>query len=664
MDSPTARSALVTDAGIYDLETPNGVLLIQRSRNIATVPYLWVTSGALIMGGSWVKQITRKRAIALIGTTAAAAMLLAACGSSTSSSSSTTRVTGGTATFAEGPGASPNYIFPLTPPSNFSVDNLAQFQILMYRPLYFFGVGNAAGINYADSIANPPVFSNGNKTVTITLKHYVWSDGEQVTSRDVIFWMNLLKANKTAWAAYVPGAFPDNVVSYSAPNATTVVFQLNQSYNPTWFTYNELSQITPLPIAWDRTSLSQPAPSPTAANLPDTTPSGAVAVYKFLNAQATSLSTYATSPIWAVVDGPWKLSSFTTEGKAVFVPNKSYTGPNKPSLSQFVELPFTADSAEFNVLRSGGGAISFGYIPVSDLSQKSTIESLGYNVTPWIDFGFNYWVVNFNNPAVGPIFKQTYVRQALQHLVDQPAWISTFLKGYAVPSYSPVPLAPANPFADSSSRNNLFPYSVSAAKSLLASHGWKLVNGVMTCESPGTGPTQCGAGIASGATMTFNLQYLSGVTATQQEMAAYQSAAAQAGIKINLSSGTFNQVITNAAPCTPTQASCKWEMENWGGGWEYSPDNYPTGGEIFATGAGSNFGSWNDPTTNTLIQQTHTATNAQASLNAYQDYMARALPVVFQPAANYQISAISKKLRGVTQNAYLNLTPEQWYFVK
>ena len=610
---------------------------------------------------SHTQTITRKRASALVGTTAAAAMLLAACGSS---APSTSKVTGGTATFAEGPGANPNYIFPLTPSTNFSVDNLAQFQILMYRPLYFFGNGEAAGVNYTDSIANPPVFSNNNKTVTVTLKHYVWSDGEQVTSRDVIFWMNLLKANKASWAAYVPGAFPDNVVSYSAPNATTVVFQLNRSYNPTWFTYNELSQITPLPIAWDRTSLSQPAPKPTAANLPDTTPSGAVAVYNFLNKQATSLSTYATSPIWSVVDGPWKLASFTTEGKAVFVPNKSYAGPNKPLLSKFVELPFTTESAEFNVLRSGGGAISYGYIPVTDLSQKGTIESAGYNVTSWIDFGFNYWVINFNNPTVGPIFKQTYVRQALQHLVDQPAWISTFLKGYAVPSYSPVPLAPANSFADSSSRNNVFPYSVSAAKSLLTSHGWKLVNGVMTCQSPGTGATQCGAGISSGETLTFNLQYLSGVTATQQEMAAFQSAAASAGIRINLSSGTFNQVITNAAPCKPTQASCSWQMENWGGGWEYSPDNYPTGGEIFATGAGSNFGNWNDPTTNTLIQTTHTAANGQAALNAYQDYMARALPVVFQPAANYQISAISTKLRGVTQNAYLNLTPEQWYLVK
>jgi peptide/nickel transport system substrate-binding protein len=606
------------------------------------------------------KNITRKSLIRALAATSSAAFLLAACGTTTTSSASA--VKGGTATFAEGPGAAPNYIFPLTPGGYFSVDNLAQFQILMYRPLYFFGVGTTPEINYALSIGNKPVFSNGNKTVTITLKHYMWSDGEPVTSRDVIFWMNLLKANKANWGAYVPGAFPDNVVSYSAPNSDTVVFQLNRAYNPTWFTYNELSQITPLPIAWDRTSLSQPAPKPNAANLPDTTASGAVAVYNFLASQAKSITTYGTSPIWSVVDGPWKLQSLSTSGRAVFVPNPSYTGPDKPKLAQFIELPFTSSAAEFNVLSSGHNAIDFGYIPQSDLGQKGRIESLGYTVQSWTSFGFNYFVENYNNPTYGPVFKQAYFRQAFQHLIDQPAWIKSFLHNYAVPSYSPVPLAPSNPFADSASRNNLYPYSITAAKNLLESHGWKMVNGVMTCENPGTASNQCGAGISKGLALTLNLQYASGAQALTQEMEALQSAAAKVGIKVNLSQAPFNTVTANATPCSGS--SCTWQMENWGGGWDYNPDYYPTGGEIFTTGASSNYGSWNDSTTNTLINETHTSSNAQQALDAYQNYMARALPVVYTPSPVYEIAAISNNLKGVTLNPYLNITPEQWYLTK
>jgi peptide/nickel transport system substrate-binding protein len=613
------------------------------------------------------KMSRRKAATLIVGTTAAAAILLAACGSSSTGTNrpSASRVKGGVAYFAERPGANPNYIFPLTPGSDFSIANTSLFQVLMYPTLYFFGVGNKANLNTRLSLANAPVYSNHDRTVTITLKKYKWSDGEPVTSRNVIFWMNLLKANRTDWGAYVPGAFPDNVVSYSAPNSSTVVFQLNKSYSPTWFTYNELSQITPLPMAWDRTSLSQPAPSPTAANLPDTTTAGAQAVYRFLNTQAQNPSTYATSPVWSVVDGPWKLQSFTTNGRAVFVPNHRYSGPAKPSLSKFVELPFTSAAGEFNVLRAGNNAITYGYLPVTDVSQKSYVESIGYRVVPWIYLGFNYWVENYNNPTYGPLFKQLYFRQALQHLVDQPAWIASFLKGYAVPSYSPVPLAPANRFADAESKSNPYPYSIASAKRLLTTHGFKIVNGVMTCESPGSGATDCGKGVPKGLALNLNLQYASGNSAVTEEMAAYESAAKLAGINIILSTATYNTVLSNAAECTPSQAACRWEMENWAIGWEYSPDNYPTGGEIFSAGAGSNYGSYSSSVANALISATHTSSDPQAALDAYQNYMVRQLPVIYQPAFPYQISVISDKLRGVTpQNPYVVLIPQDWYFTK
>ena len=612
-----------------------------------------------------------RRIAAALASTAAAATLLAACGSGSSSSTSTTssgttKVSGGTVNFAEAPGATPNYIFPLSSGAYFSVTNLSQFQALMYRPLYWFGQGTTPVINYNLSLANPPVFSNNDKTVTVTLKNYKWSNGEAVSARDVVFWMNMLKANKADWAAYVPGAFPDNVVSYQATSPNTVVFNLNASYNPTWFTYNELSQITPMPMAWDVTAAGQAAPSETSTTAPDLTTTGAQAVYKFLDGQAKNTSTYATSPIWSVVDGPWKLQSFTSQGKAVFVPNPTYGGPVKPTISKFVELPFTTDSAEFNVLRSGSG-VDYGYIPVADLGQKSLLTSSGFTFNPWILFSFNYWVVNFNNPTVGPIIDQAYVRQAIQHLVDQPQWISSFLKGYGVPSYGPVPIVPANSFADQKERNNPYPFSVSAATDLLKSHGWTInANGTDTCSSPGTGANQCGKGIAQGAQLTFNLEYASGVQATSQMMAALKSAAAQAGITINLSSAPFDQVIGSATPCTATQAACKWQMENWGGGWVYSPDFYPTGGELFQTGAGANFGSYSDPQADSLIQATHTApaSQTQSALNAYQDYMVESLPVIFQPNADYQLSEVRSTLHGVQQNAYGNLNPEDWYYTK
>lgn len=587
-------------------------------------------------------------------------------GAQSASASGAAKVKGGTAYFAEQPGSAPTYIFPFINQSVFTNVNLYNFQLLMFRNLYFFGNGAKAQINYSESLAYAPVYSNGNKTVTIKLKGWKWSDGETVNARDLIFWLNMVKANKAIWASYVPGAFPDNVVSYHQTGPLTVVMNLDRSYSANWFTYNELSQLIPMPMAWDKTSATGPTPSATDPNAPDMTPAGAVAVYNYLNTQAQQISTYGTNPLWKVVNGPWVLQSFTSQGKAVFVPNPHYSGPIKPSLSKFVELPFSSEAAEFNVL-STGKQLTYGYIPVSDLPQKSRMSSLGYSFNPWLLFGFDYMSINFNNPTVGPLFKQLYIRQALQHLVDQKAWIQSFWKGLAVPTNSPVPVVPANSFADKVTKQGVYQYGPNVAAKLLTSHGWKLSSsGPATCMKAGSGVGECGAGIMQGQTISLNLQYISGITAVSQEMQALKSTAAKVGIVINLTQGPFNQVISNAAPCQPTQSSCTWQIANWGGGWSYSPDYYPSGESIFTSSAGANFGSFNDPKANSLILQSQVdATNPQGALNAYQNYLAKQLPVIYQPEQDYQLSEIKSNLQGAApQSPYQYLLPENWYFTK
>lgn len=608
---------------------------------------------------------------AALASIVATATVLAACGTSSASLNTTTtigttKVVGGTVTFAEPPNSSPNYIFPLASGTFFSIANLAQFQELMYRPLYFFGVGSNAQINYQLSLADPPIFTNNNQTVTITLKKYKWSNGEQLSSRDVMFWMNLIKANKANWAAYVPGAFPDNVTSYSAPNGTTIVLNLDKSYNPTWFTYNELSQITPLPIAWDVTSPTSPPPQPSAPNLPDTTTAGATAVYTYLDSLSRNTATFASNPLWKIVDGPWTLKSFSPQGKAIFVPNPRYSGPNKPSIAKFEELPFTKDTTEYRALVLGK-QLDYGYIPQADISQKTAVASKGFTLNPWKLFSFNYWVINFNNPTVGPLFQQDYIRQALEHLIDQQRWITKIWKGYATPSYGPIPMAPANSFADSTSLSNPYPYSVTSALELLKAHGWAINTvGTDTCIAPGNGANQCGVGIANGTPLSFTLEYASGSKAISQEMNAFKSATAQAGIVVTLNSSPFDQVIGNAVACTSTQPECKWQMENWAGGCTYAPDYYPTGAQLYGTGAGANYGSYSDPTADSLMQATHTASalQTQNSLNAYQNYMIKSLPVIYQPNPDYELSEIRNTLKGVQQNAFGVLLPEDWYYVK
>ncbi|MGH3265914.1 MAG: ABC transporter substrate-binding protein, partial [Trebonia sp.] len=190
---------------------------------------------------------------------AAIALTAAACGSAgsgsgTSGTSDGTPVNGGTATFALPPSTTPNYIFPFSSGTYFSVVNAQDFQYLMYRPLYWFGNGASPTLNTRLSLADNPVYDG--KNVTITMKDWEWSNGEKVTAQDVVFWIHMMRAEApTNWGAYVPGGFPANVSNVKATSDTTLTLTMNKQYDPTWFTDNELSQITPMPKAWDVTSV-------------------------------------------------------------------------------------------------------------------------------------------------------------------------------------------------------------------------------------------------------------------------------------------------------------------------------------------------------------------------------------------------------------------------
>ncbi len=586
------------------------------------------------------------------------------------------KVTGGTITFAEFPSSPPNYIFPLYAPQYCGVNNIDELDYLLYRPLYWYGNNYSPTVDYNASIGQKPVFSNGDKTVTVHLNNWKWSNGEQVSARGLVLWMNVLEANPaTEWCGYVPGKtfFPGNVVSYKAVNPTTFQMTFNRSYNPTWVLYNVLSQLTPIPLAWDKTSASGATPSATSTNAPDLTKHGAAAVYSYLSAQALKISDWAASPLWSVVDGPWKVSATTSNGGVTFVPNTKYSGSNKPSISKFVELPFTSESALVDQLKSQGpSGVSVAYIPAQDQPLTAQFKSLGYDVNMAASYSVNFFPLNFNNPTVGPIFKQLYFRQAFQHLIDQNGWIKSFLHGTGVPTYGPVPLAPPSTLVSAGSGGNPYGFSVSDASALLKSNGWKVVpGGLTTCIKPGTAAGDCGAGIRQGEGISFNLDYLSDVTATAEEMQDLQSQASRVGIKIQLTTHPFDDVYSAAVHCTASEPKCKWTAENWGAGWIYGPDYYPTGEDLFQSGAVANYSNYSDDEMNKLVKDSITASSAQERpvMSRFVHYTETQLPVVFEPTSigTFGSSAgtlVDSKIGGYTANALGWLSPEDWYLTK
>ena len=406
------------------------------------------------------------------------------------------KVRGGTVSFGLLPGQTPGFIFPVTPAAKSSAFTIYDFQYLMWRPLYWPWIGTTPAINYGQSLATPPVFSNGDKTVTIRLTgRYRWSNGQQVSAADVVFAVDLIKAavkeSPANWGNYTPGFFPGNVVSISAQGAQTVVMQLDRPYNPGWFDLDQLSLIVPLPAAaWARTSASGPI-------VDFTVPANARKIYDFLSAQSGQLGGYATNPLWQTIDGPFKLVSFSAStGSNSLVPNPAYAGPSKASIARLDEVAYTSNIAELDALLSR--QLTVGTIPGQDVPQVHKLKSAGYNFFGYPEFGWSYLPFNFKDTTGhwNSIVAQLYVRQALAHLIDQDAYIKGIYSGAAEPAYGPVPSLPVSQFTPADAKVDPYPYSVAAAKSLLTAHGWQVVQGGPDlCSRPGAGASQCGAGI-------------------------------------------------------------------------------------------------------------------------------------------------------------------------
>jgi peptide/nickel transport system substrate-binding protein len=589
-------------------------------------------------------------------------MVAAACGGGSggkTSPSGGARTKGKTAVLAFNAGGGANYIFPVLPPEDFTVANSQQFQRLMWRPLYWYGKGATPSINYSLSIGNPPTYSANGKTVTITLKPYKWSDGKPVTARDVQFWQNLVAADPDNYGASVPGGYPGNIVKTTVVNATTIQFTTDKAYNTQWFLYNELGNIVPLPQhAWDKTSAGGKVGDF------DGTKSGALAVDKYLTSQSQKLSTYATNPLWQTVDGPWKLTQFDTNGNLTMVPNPRSTGPVKPTLAAFKEQSFTDTDAEFNALASGSGP-DVGYISPVEQNAQGRLNHLGYTEAHQYEFSIAYDALNFNNPKLGPLFKQLYIRQALQELMDENGLSKAYFGGNGYAVCGPVPPQPPNSFADSYSASCPFAYNPARAAATLAAHGWNVVkNGVDTCKSPGTGASQCGAGIARGTRLEFPYIYVTGGIAFPKSRVQIATDYSKAGVKIDLKPLPANEAGAQAVPCTPKQAVCSWGIYN--SGWVYSPDAYPSGEDLFATGATANYGSYSDPRADQLITATtlKSATAPQRALDAYQDYLTRQIPVIWEGNV-FGLTEYKTKLHGVAPfNVFDAITPESWYFTK
>jgi peptide/nickel transport system substrate-binding protein len=568
------------------------------------------------------------------------------------------------------PGGTASYPFPFFTINTFGNDstfNTNDFQYQLYRPLYWFGLGVTPYLNPAVSLAALPHYKG--HQVTITLKqNYKWSDGEPVEASNVVFFINMMIAAGKNFAFYAPNGLPADVTNVKAASKYVVTMDITTpKFSEAWFTNNMLSEITPMPTAWDRTAKG---PSHCSTVVADCN-----AVYSYLAGQATTHpNTWATSKIWSVVDGPWKIQSLDSEGKLVLTYNTSYGGPVAPHhITTFTELPYTSEQSEYNVLQdpTANQTIDVGYLPTVDAPVPPAGQLAGTNPTSLSNYALSvlyvwqltYFPYNFNNnTGHAPIFKQLYFRQAFQDLVDQEGVIDGPMHGYGKTEYGPVGTYPLTKYLSPSLAKvgDPWPLNIPKAQALLKSHGWSInPNGVDTCKFPGPGKGECGAGIAAGTPLKFTLYYATGTDWLESSVREISSNASLAGIQVNLVGESISNVINWAFGVNGEG----WDMADWGI-WTFAPDYLPTGDTLFQTGAPNNAGQYSNAHDDQLINATldaRTASQFQSAMYAWQNYLAGQLPVVYQPDAPTLLETI-KGLEIGPQNSALDITPEMWSY--
>jgi peptide/nickel transport system substrate-binding protein len=633
----------------------------------------------------WPPHDTRR--VGVVALALAASTLLAACGGSSSGGGSSkgtvagygTELTGtlpavgipsrgGTITVGQLAGQTPTDIFPIVDDGDSSTQTF-NFVSNQYIPLYAGPKGAQPEINESLSAAEPPQYSNDDRTVTITLKPGLkWSDGTPVDAEDVIFDLDLLKAatgqSAANWSQYSPGRIPDNITSWTATGADTVVLELSHQVNPDWFTANQLQDtdggIYPLPAQdWNLDAAGGAKITDWASN-----PADALRIYEYLHSQGTSSATFASNPLWKVVDGPFRLRAFDAASSAYeLVPNPAYGLNPKPRVSEVAVQTYTSSTSMLTAMEAG--SLDIGTVDPG--TQSSSVEKLrhrGYSVFGGPGWGWFGGTINFHDATddFDKVVAQPYIRGVFAELVDQQAILKHVYHGWAVAAYGPVPTAPDSPYVASGLTRAPWPYDPKKAVATLESHGWHVRPGEeTTCAKPGSGPGKCGAGIPAGTPIRFvwaNLpEATSSVGTLESEQFAVEARRA-AGIDVTIVSRPFNFLIADYNDQNPAAARYvnDWGVNNYGGVYI---DYYPTQDGILSPGASLNVGAYSNATAEKLMAASVSSPSSGA-IGAEVSFFARSYPVFYMPDQDWVV-AVDNRVGG-DRSAFLTMTQQAYDF--
>lgn len=493
------------------------------------------------------------------------AMAIAGCGGAAQTNTSGQPKTGGTLTVVPSPYGSFTRNFN---PYSSSVNSGTQGMI--YETLLYFNREKAGSVQ--PWLASAYNWSSDGKTLTFTMRNGVkWSDGQPLTSADVVFTLNYLHQNPgidtfSLWSV---------ISSVSAPDPHTVTV----NFSTTAFTY-----------LWYLAGQTYILP-------------------QHLWSSVTDPVTY-TDPN-PVGTGPFTLKSFDPQ-LYVFAKNPSYWQPGKPYIDT-VRYPAYTSNTSADLLLSQASVDWTGVF--SPNLEKTFVQRDPTHDKYW--FPPSNDVMLYTNDAKAP-FNNVAVRQAISDAIDRTQLSKVGEDGYEqVASPTALVLPNEQPFLAPQYASTQFTVDTAKAEQLLQ----------------GAGYTKGSDGIyqdSSGHKLAFNLNVVTGWTDWVTDCQIMADELKKIGIQVTvnavsygayiaaLNNGQFDMAISWTSP-GPTPFYLLYNMLD-------SKLSAPIGQKAI-----SNWERWMDPTTDSLLQQyanTNDKTAQDQAIYGLQKIMVEQLPAI------------------------------------
>ncbi len=471
---------------------------------------------------------------------------------------------------------------------------------MMYLGLLWIN-GRTEQIDWSRSLASAVSSPDNGTTFNVTLRPWHWSDGVPVTTADIAYTFKLMKELGTTYVGHGAGGMPDIIKSLNIISPTQFQVVLKRHVNPTWYIYNGLGQLLPLPAhSWGGHTLDQ--------------------IYE----------SQSTPAFFDVVDGPLRAARLNIGLDLVMVPNANYDGP-KLHFQKLIFKFFESDGATLQAVEAGD--VDMANAPIALWNAVQHLPGIRIvNLAP--SLSYNLSQLNLRNPKVA-FFRDVRVRDAIQDAINEPEMIRLIDHGLGVAIYGPVPPEPPT-FLSPEMRAGQYPvgYDPAKARSLLQEAGFTLgPDGIMQKD---------------GKRLSFTYLSLTGDVMIEEMTEMMQAYLAKIGIQMEVREVEFNQLLALL-----TNPTAHWQAAGLG----QSTAGYPTGEDLFGTNSFQNSGGYSDPKMDKLIAES-TDDPGLAGLFAYENYASAQQPVIFM-----EVGSISMLVRDRIHGAEHFIDPAYNYYL-